>query len=281
MNTNPDSTPGAHDTRFSTLASEADTLRHAALSAGLAHAHARQSLAALALRRTWPTAAAVDAEITTQGFVFVLAVLDQDGHRLWSRAAGVPISPEIDRADSALSAALVFAAHERTGWQRMKVLGGGVHRLVLTPPPAATTDGADQGSRTVDGRPTQPSGVDALAETAGHAMAKLAAAAKDHAEARHALVSAVLRLDFPQAAAIDVDLYTHIHEGAQPYVVRIADNNGGTLWSRHTPPDEPLNEDVPAILYDALTAVSPEEAGYQRTAGSDDPYRFTLHLHNQ
>jgi hypothetical protein len=120
------------DPVLATLTGHADTLRQAAVDAGLAHAEARHQLAARYLRSQWPTAATVDADLSRQlnleGNPEVRAIMDADGRHLWSREF---VEEAIDEAEYELSTALDFADHVRIGWVRIPTLGVGMHRLTL------------------------------------------------------------------------------------------------------------------------------------------------------
>ena len=151
----PSDPPAGHATSVSTIAAlldRAETLRQTALDAGLAHAHARNQLAAALLRTRWPTAGVVDADlsrrIASEANPEVWAVLDSDGHRLWSRRPRERRDGLVEVAESALALALDFADPAHAGWLRMEVLGVGIHRLTLSP-------GALQGRPGIgDGPPT-------------------------------------------------------------------------------------------------------------------------------
>ena len=141
---NPPSPGPGTERAVAALLDRADTLRQAALDAGLAHAEIRHQLAATLLRTQWPTAAAVDADLARhlalEGNPDIYAVLDPDGHHLWSRTAGEPRDEVIDEVETVLSIALDFADHIKAGWVRMRPLGLDVHRLAL--PDTATGGGS-------------------------------------------------------------------------------------------------------------------------------------------
>lgn len=143
----PTSTPA-----LTALLDHADELWQTARDAGLAHAHARIRIAASLLRTRWPTVGAVDADlsrcIASDGHPEVWAVLDSDGHRLWSREPRRLRDDVIGEAESALGLALAFADHIRVGWAPMTVLGFGIHRLTLPPGTAQEAPACGDGTPT-------------------------------------------------------------------------------------------------------------------------------------